>query len=46
MKTNYIFAAILVSSLIGAFIASRSMKTVFALVSGALALYALLRQVI
>ncbi|MFX1682281.1 hypothetical protein ACQ86G_03275 [Roseateles chitinivorans] len=46
MKTNYLFAAILVSSLIGAFVANRSMKTACAVVSGAIALYALLRQVI
>jgi len=46
MKTNYLFAAILVASTIGAFISSRSMKTVFALISAVIALYALLRQVI
>lgn len=46
MKTNYLLAAILVCSLIGAFVANRSVKTACAAGSGAIALYALLRQVI
>ena len=46
MKTNYLLAAILLSSTVGAFISSRSMKTVACLVSAVIALYALLRQVI
>ncbi|MBO9687188.1 MULTISPECIES: hypothetical protein [Roseateles] len=46
MKTNYLLAAILACSAIGAFVADKSMKTIFALASGGIALYALLRQVI
>lgn len=46
MKTNYLLVAILVASVIGAFVANRSMKTACAVATGAVALYALLRQVI
>ncbi|WP_158218842.1 hypothetical protein [Roseateles aquatilis] len=46
MKTNYLLAAILVCSAVGAFVSDRSLKTVLAVGSGGIALYALLRQVI
>ncbi len=46
MKTNYLFAAILLSSTLGGFISSRSMKTVCCLISALIALYALLRHLI
>ena len=46
MKTNYFLAAILVCSLIGAFVANRSAKTACLVATGGIALYLLLRQVI
>lgn len=46
MKTNYLLAAILACSAIGAFVSHRAMKTALAVGSAVIALYALLRQVI
>lgn len=46
MKTNYLLAAILACSALGAVVSSRSMKTVLLVASAAIAAWALLRQVI
>lgn len=43
MKTTYIFGAILVCSVIGAWLPTRSAKTVLLLVSGVLSAYGLFR---
>lgn len=43
MKTTYILAAILASSIVGAISGGRALKTTFAVASGVLALYALVR---
>jgi len=43
MKLSYIFAAILVCSVIGALVPTRSAKTILLVVSGLLAAYGLVR---
>ncbi len=43
MKTTYIFAAILVCSVIGALVPTRMVKTLLLVISGVLAGYGLLR---
>jgi hypothetical protein len=43
MKTTYILAAILASSVVGSIAGGRGIKTVFLVISGALALYGLVR---
>jgi hypothetical protein len=43
MKTTYILGAILVSSVIGAIVPTRSAKTILLVISGLLAAYGLMR---
>lgn len=43
MKTTYILAAILASSIVGTLVPARSAKTVLLVVTGVLAAYGLLR---
>ncbi len=43
MKTTYIFAAILVASVIGALVPTRLVKTLMLVLTGALGVYGLLR---
>ncbi len=43
MKTTYIFAAILIASVIGALVPTRLVKTLMLVLTGALAVYGLLR---
>lgn len=46
MKTNYLLAAILACSTVGAFVAHRGLKTALTAASALIAAYALLRQVL